>query len=145
MSNTHTIAFPLTKVHRVWAFSLYQHNTNRERPYYLRDDYVRQDLREDQNGTTLYLDIGVLDISSCQPVTDAFVEIWGSNAQGDYSAFVNAPRGSSPVGTKTTRNNFLRGGYSVNENGIVELMVSCSLGSHRYVSNISEDYISWIL
>ena len=92
------------------------------RPYYLQNEYIRQDLREDQNGTTLYLDIGVLDIGTCQPATEAFVEIWACNSQGEYSAFVNA-FASSPVGTKTTGDNFLRGGYGVDDNGMVELTV----------------------
>ncbi|PVF99178.1 aromatic compound dioxygenase [Serendipita vermifera] len=56
-------------------------------PYYLRDDYVRQDLREDQLGTDLYLDIGVLDITTCQPAQNVFVEIWACSAQGVYSGF----------------------------------------------------------
>ncbi|CCA73686.1 hypothetical protein PIIN_07639, partial [Serendipita indica DSM 11827] len=149
-----------------------------EGPYYLRDDYVRQDIREDQAGTPLYLDIGVLDITTCTPVTDAFVEIWSANAQGEYSGFGNAgttggggngttpsgsggpPGGSAPTqsgndtaiptGTfsgpapsgsggpsggggggmssgKANGDNFLRGGYTVDENGIVEIIASDSL------------------
>ena len=152
------------------------------RPYYLRDDYVRQDLREDQNGTTLILDIGVLDMATCQPATDIFVEIWNANAQGEYSAFGSASQGTggggngtapsgsggppsatdsasatdipvsasgsgsfTPSGTasmpfpsgggapptgggggsggKINADNFLRGGYVANENGVAELTV----------------------
>ncbi|KIM30348.1 hypothetical protein M408DRAFT_22339 [Serendipita vermifera MAFF 305830] len=104
------------------CFHYHRHASQLRSPYYLRDDYVRQDLREDQNGTTLYLDVGVLDITTCQPVTDAFVEIWACNAQGDYSAFINAPRGPWPTSPKTTGDNFLRGGYTVDDNGVVELI-----------------------
>ncbi|KIM22480.1 hypothetical protein M408DRAFT_322982 [Serendipita vermifera MAFF 305830] len=104
-------------------------------PYYLRDDYVRQDLREDQEGTTLVLDIGVLDMATCQPATDVFVEIWNANPKGEYAAFGSAdivfptgtesftafPSGEVPPAVKISADNFLRGGYPANENGVVEL------------------------
>lgn len=106
-----------------------------EGPYYLRDDYVRQDLREDQEGTTLVLDIGVLDMATCQPATDVFVEIWNANPKGEYAAFGSAdivfptgtesltafPSGEVPPAVKISADNFLRGGYPANENGVVEL------------------------
>ena len=145
-----------------------------EGPYYLRDDYVRQDIREDQPGTPLYLDIGVLDITTCTPLNDVFVELWSANAQGEYSGFGSAatgaggggngtaPTGSGgpptgaaptqsgnntaiPTGTfsgsmpsgsgapggggggssgKANGDNFLRGGYTVDDNGIVEIAAS---------------------
>lgn len=123
-----------------------------EGPYYLRDDYVRQDLREDQEGTTLILDIGVLDMATCQPATDIFVEIWNCNAKGEYAAFGSAsqggngtmpsgfpfpsgtdsvsasgsgafpfPTGDIPSAPKINGDNFLRGGFVANENGLAEL------------------------
>jgi protocatechuate 3,4-dioxygenase beta subunit len=62
-----------------------------EGPYYLNNDLVRQDLREDQGGILLELDIGVIDTSTCQPLPNALVELWNCNATGQYScvAFVS--------------------------------------------------------
>ncbi|KIM22474.1 hypothetical protein M408DRAFT_322976 [Serendipita vermifera MAFF 305830] len=101
-----------------------------EGPYYLRNDLVRTDLRESQAGTPLYLDIGVLDITTCTPATNVFVEIWACNAQGVYSGFSSAstggggggPGGGGGGSSKTDANNFLRGGYQTNANGVVELL-----------------------
>jgi len=45
---------------------------------------VRQDLREDQQGVDLTLDIGVMDTTTCTPLTGAFVELWNANATGIY-------------------------------------------------------------
>ncbi|KAG8775044.1 hypothetical protein FRC16_004909, partial [Serendipita sp. 398] len=67
-------------------------------PYYLRDEYVRGDIREDEVGTTLYLDIGVIDIRTCTPAEDVFVEIWSCSARGEYSAFGSG----STTGNSTT-------------------------------------------
>lgn len=73
-----------------------------EGPYYLRDEYVRQDLREDQTGTDLYLDIGVMDITTCQPAQNVFVEIWACSAQGVYSGFGGAfPGGGGGDGSSS--------------------------------------------
>jgi protocatechuate 3,4-dioxygenase beta subunit len=51
---------------------------------YSRNEMVRQDLREDQRGVNLQLDIGVMDTTTCTPLTGAFVELWNANATGFY-------------------------------------------------------------
>jgi protocatechuate 3,4-dioxygenase beta subunit len=56
-----------------------------EGPFYLNNDLVRQDVRENQQGILLELDIGVIDTSTCQPLPNALVEIWQANATGFYS------------------------------------------------------------
>ncbi|KAG8840891.1 hypothetical protein FRB91_005547 [Serendipita sp. 411] len=101
-----------------------------EGPYYLRNELIRTDLREGQAGTSLYLDIGVLDITTCKPATNVFVEIWACSAQGVYSAFSQTGGsgggggggGGGMSSGKTDNNNFLRGGYTTNANGVVELL-----------------------
>lgn len=56
-----------------------------EGPYYLNNDLVRQDLRENQGGILLQLDIGIMDTSTCKPLPNALIEIWHANATGYYS------------------------------------------------------------
>ncbi|KAL0071318.1 hypothetical protein AAF712_001174 [Marasmius tenuissimus] len=58
-----------------------------EGPYYINNEMVRQDLREDQGGLKLVIDIGVMDVSTCTPMDDVFVEIWAANATGVYSGY----------------------------------------------------------
>ncbi|KAK7025320.1 hypothetical protein VNI00_016102 [Paramarasmius palmivorus] len=58
-----------------------------EGPYYINNELVRQNLIEDQPGVTLVLDIGVLDVDTCTPLDDVFVEIWAANATGVYSGY----------------------------------------------------------
>jgi len=72
-----------------------------------RDDYVanpaiRQDVTEGQVGVALTLDIGVIDVTTCQPLQDVMVEVWSPNAQGNYGE------------------TFLRGAYTSASNGIAE-------------------------
>lgn len=91
----------------------------------MKNDLVRQDLRETQGGVPFYLDLGVLDVATCKPVAGAFVEIWSANATGLYSSFTtSAVPPPYVVPKKTDKLNHLRGGWTTNANGVVELIVS---------------------
>ncbi|KAF5365046.1 hypothetical protein D9758_010990 [Tetrapyrgos nigripes] len=74
-----------------------------------REDYVqmnsalvRQDITEGQPGIFMLLDVGVIDITTCQPIEGAMVEVWHPNNVGDYGE------------------TFLRGAFPTSSNGIVE-------------------------
>ncbi|KAJ1308180.1 hypothetical protein OPQ81_003895 [Rhizoctonia solani] len=80
-----------------------------EGPYYVNNEYLRQDISEDQEGVPLILDIGVIDVTTCQPLDQALVEIWHCNATGQYSGFTTAQlsapsggNGTAPGGNSTT-------------------------------------------
>ncbi|KAJ2916254.1 hypothetical protein MD484_g4147, partial [Candolleomyces efflorescens] len=88
-----------------------------EGPYYIRNEFLRNDLREDQEGTTLTLDIGVIDSTTCQPFSNALVEIWSANATGAYGGYSGMQGSPDTVHVDT----FLRGGFYTNDQGIVEL------------------------
>ncbi|EUC54366.1 protocatechuate 3,4-dioxygenase beta subunit, putative [Rhizoctonia solani AG-3 Rhs1AP] len=62
-----------------------------EGPYFVESELLRNDIREDQPGVDLFLDIGVIDIRTCQPLPKALVEIWACNSTGYYSSFTKAP------------------------------------------------------
>ncbi|KAF2795674.1 protocatechuate 3 [Melanomma pulvis-pyrius CBS 109.77] len=52
-----------------------------------RSETLRQDMSEDQAGIPLYLDIGVLDVNTCEPASDVLLDLWHCNATGSYSSF----------------------------------------------------------
>ncbi|KAL0576970.1 hypothetical protein V5O48_005012 [Marasmius crinis-equi] len=70
-----------------------------EGPYYINNELVRQDLRETQDGISLVLDIGVMDVTTCTPMDDVFVEIWAANATGVYAGYAATLSGGGPTGT----------------------------------------------
>lgn len=43
-------------------------------------ELVRQDLLNTEKGAITHLDLNVIDTSTCKPVTDAYVELWGANS-----------------------------------------------------------------
>ncbi|KAB5590140.1 hypothetical protein CTheo_6405 [Ceratobasidium theobromae] len=72
-----------------------------EGPYYVNNELLRQDIREDQEGVELVLDIGVMDITTCTPLDQALVEIWHCNSTGHYSGFTSANGGGVGGGNGT--------------------------------------------
>lgn len=47
-----------------------------------RSQTLRQDMSEGQDGIPFYLDIGVLDMATCEPLSNALVDLWHCNATG---------------------------------------------------------------
>lgn len=49
-------------------------------------EYVREDNTEDQEGVFLGVDAQVIDVDTCEPVPDVYVEIWRT-----FSAIASLP------------------------------------------------------
>ena len=39
-------------------------------------EFVRWDIREEQAGVDLYVDVQVIDINTCEPVPDIYIDFW---------------------------------------------------------------------
>lgn len=89
-------------------------------PFPLDQQLVRRDITEGLPGHPMRLGLRVLD-ESCAPVPGANVEIWHTDATGDYSAFADGG-GGKDEGPGTT---FLRGTQSADDAGIVEFLTIC--------------------
>lgn len=109
-----------------------------EGPYvWPQSQTLRQDMTEDQPGVPLWLDVGVLDMNTCEPLEGVLVDFWHCNATGSYSSFT----GLSPntpfetlldqlnvtdfeIGTTdlhTDDTTFLRGMWPTDHNGMMEM------------------------
>ncbi|WP_416899072.1 MAG: intradiol ring-cleavage dioxygenase [Minwuia sp.] len=84
-------------------------------PFYLDEDLVRQDIREDRAGVPLRLRLQVVD-AACRPLPDARVDVWHCDAGGVYSAFGMRETGRDGMKDET----FLRGTLFADSAGIVE-------------------------
>lgn len=47
-----------------------------EGPYYVAGEYIRSDVTEGHEGVALHLELQVLDVTTCEPVSGAYTEIW---------------------------------------------------------------------
>ncbi|MFD5268707.1 intradiol ring-cleavage dioxygenase [Streptomyces sp. NPDC058335] len=87
-----------------------------EGPYHLDGQYVRADITEGKAGIPLKLTLTVVDDDTCAPLADALVELWHSDALGEYSGFVGNNGHEGPdSGT------FLRGAVLTDSRGVAAI------------------------
>lgn len=80
-------------------------------PYYVTGELIRKNVKEDQVGVDLYLEVQYIDVTTCEPVPELYVDVWNCNATGTYSGVE-----SGQAGLNTT---FLRGVQETDEDGVV--------------------------
>lgn len=82
-------------------------------------EYVRTDIVEDQEGLYMLLDYQVIDVDTCDPVPDVYLEMWHCNATGVYSGVVAGGNGNQndEANVDTT---FLRGIQKTDEDGVAQ-------------------------
>ncbi|KAK0195650.1 aromatic compound dioxygenase [Armillaria mellea] len=89
-------------------------------PYWVDGEYVRKDIHEDQAGLYTYVDLELIDYTTCETVAaDIFVDIWHCNATGVYSGVVASGNGDSDV-DENLNATFLRGIQPTTEGGYVQ-------------------------
>ncbi|KAL4932390.1 intradiol ring-cleavage dioxygenase [Aspergillus undulatus] len=92
-------------------------------PYYVSGELIRKDLTEDQQGVPLYLDIQLVDSTSCEPVPDVYLDFWHCNSTGVYSG-VNAQGNGNSDDTSNIDSTFLRGLQKTDELGVAEFLTT---------------------
>ncbi|KAH9476000.1 hypothetical protein JR316_0011567 [Psilocybe cubensis] len=107
-----------------------------EGPYYHTEGHpIRQNIAEYQDGLLLLLDIGVIDVETCQPLPNVLVDIWQANATGSYAghpvphphladeqpATEGRRRGLLTAFPRTIQEEtWLRGAWPTDKNGVVQ-------------------------
>jgi protocatechuate 3,4-dioxygenase beta subunit len=84
-------------------------------PFPLDEQFVRRNITEGYAGHPMQLGFRVVD-ADCTPVPGAAVEVWHTDATGDYSAFADGGGGKDEAEDST----FLRGTQVADDLGIVE-------------------------
>ncbi|KAI9346519.1 Intradiol ring-cleavage dioxygenase [Obelidium mucronatum] len=59
-----------------------------EGPYWIARELVRTNIVDGQPGVPLKLAITVVNVKTCQPIPNAFVDVWHANAIGEYSGYI---------------------------------------------------------
>lgn len=84
-------------------------------PFPLDEQFDRRDITEGYPGHPVRLGLRVLD-DTCAPLAGAAVEVWHTDATGDYSAFTGGGTGKDEAEGTT----FLRGTQVADDDGIAE-------------------------
>lgn len=82
-------------------------------------EYIRRNIIEEQAGVDIVLDYQVIDVDTCEPVPNVYLEIWHCNATGVYSGVVASGNGVSSDETNID-NTFLRGIQKTNTDGVAQ-------------------------
>lgn len=88
-----------------------------EGPYWVEGHLIRPDVREEEDGVVLHLDVNVIDVTTCQPIPDIYVELWGCNSTGVYTGVVARGNGAGAAAPEEINNSALRGLQQTNKNG----------------------------
>ena len=68
-------------------------------PYYVADELVRSNVRENKAGVPLSLRLAVMNARTCMPLSGAAIDIWHCDALGLYAGFTKMnPMGFGPGG-----------------------------------------------
>ncbi|KAF8991578.1 Intradiol ring-cleavage dioxygenase, partial [Cyathus striatus] len=86
-------------------------------PYYVDGELIRKSAVEVQEGVPLYLDVQVLDVSTCDPVANAYLDFWHCNSTGVYSGVVANGNGDSTDLTNINAT-FLRAVQATEDDGV---------------------------
>ncbi|KAF5673431.1 extracellular dioxygenase [Fusarium heterosporum] len=88
-------------------------------PYYVSGEYVRENVIEEQEGLNIILDYQVIDVETCDPVPDLYLEIWHCNSTGVYSG-VSANGNGDTSDETNIDNTWLRGIQKTNSDGVAQ-------------------------
>ncbi len=68
-----------------------------EGPYFIDKQLIRSDIRENQPGIPLELELQLVAANSnCRPIKGAMISIWHCNAQGEYSGYLASDPNQMP-------------------------------------------------
>jgi protocatechuate 3,4-dioxygenase beta subunit len=82
-------------------------------------EYVRENVTENQVGVPLLMDYQVIDVATCDPIPDVYLEIWHCNATGVYGGVVAAGNGDAND-LSNLDNTWLRGIQPTDSDGVAQ-------------------------
>ncbi|KAF7346952.1 Aromatic compound dioxygenase [Mycena venus] len=89
-------------------------------PYLVDGEYVRWDIREDTDGIDTYVDVQLIDIATCKPVPNVYIDFWHANATGVYSGIVANGNGVGTQDASNLNTTFLRGIQATDQDGVAQ-------------------------
>ncbi|GAB9467052.1 hypothetical protein Gpo141_00004411 [Globisporangium polare] len=92
-------------------------------PYYVNGEFIRSDIREGQPGVDLYTELQVIDVNTCKPVTDLYVDFWHCNTTGVYSGVVAGGNGNTADASNINAT-FNRGLAPTDKDGLVTFLTT---------------------
>ncbi|KAI4602955.1 hypothetical protein KJ359_008176 [Pestalotiopsis sp. 9143b] len=89
-------------------------------PFWVKGEYVRSELVEDQAGVPVLIDGQFLDAETCEPIEGLYWDIWNCNSTGVYSGVVAANNGAGTADPGNINSTWLRGIQSTDADGVAQ-------------------------
>ncbi|KAL1874354.1 hypothetical protein VTK73DRAFT_437 [Phialemonium thermophilum] len=87
-------------------------------PLYVKGEDVRRNITEGQAGIRMTFVIQVVDYHTCNPVPNAYLDVWSSNATGMYVGVQGYPGMGDPNDASILKGTTLRGVQPTDDHGI---------------------------
>ncbi|KAH6654521.1 Intradiol ring-cleavage dioxygenase [Truncatella angustata] len=94
-------------------------DTGETGPYWVKGEYIRNNLREDQPGVPIVIEAQFVDVETCQPIQGLYWDVWNCNSTGVYSGLIATGNGNTDDLTNYNAT-FLRGVAKSNCDGVVQ-------------------------
>lgn len=88
-------------------------------PFYVPGEYVREDLREGQEGVDIIVDGQFIDVETCEPIQGLYWDIWNCNSTGVYGGVQSTLNLGNYDDASNLNNTMLRGIGLSDEDGVV--------------------------
>lgn len=82
-------------------------------------EYIRKDIREDQEGVNVIIDGQFIDVNTCDPIPGLYWDIWHCNATGVYGGVVGSGNGNEDDAANIN-STFLRGLQPTDADGVAQ-------------------------
>ncbi|KAL1740031.1 Intradiol ring-cleavage dioxygenase [Schizophyllum fasciatum] len=67
-------------------------------PYHVLGEIVRQNMTEDQAGVPLEINVDFIDINTCEPLANYWIDMWQCNSTGQYAHYASLTLGGGGGG-----------------------------------------------
>ncbi|KAF7535675.1 hypothetical protein G7054_g5190 [Neopestalotiopsis clavispora] len=89
-------------------------------PFWVKGEYVRSELVEDQEGVPVLIDGQFLNAETCEPIEGLYWDIWNCNSTGVYSGVVASNNGAGTADPANINSTWLRGIQSTDADGVAQ-------------------------
>jgi len=90
-------------------------------PFWVDGEFIRRDIREDQDGFDVVIDAQFIDVTTCEPVSGIMWDIWSANSTGVYGGVIGSGNGNEDD-TSNLNNTFLRGLQMTDGDGVAQFL-----------------------
>jgi len=53
-------------------------------PFWVKGEHIRDDLVDEETGVPVYMHVQFVDVNTCKPITDLYMDVWNANSTGVY-------------------------------------------------------------